>query len=121
MSTTTRTLTRDKLYIGGEWVDPAGTGAIEVVNPTTEQVIGSVPEGTAEDAELAVQAARAAFDGWSQTPVYERARYCEAIGAKLAERGDELAALITTSLGFSTTVQPASIAGATFAAAWCRG
>ena len=76
MSTTTQTLTRDKLYIGGEWVDPAGAGTIDVINPTTEEVIGSVPEGTAEDADRAVLAARAAFDGWSQTSVYERAALC---------------------------------------------
>jgi aldehyde dehydrogenase (NAD+) len=92
-------LVRDKLYIGGEWVEPAGEGSIEVVNPTTEEVIGRVPEGTAEDADRAVGAARAAFESWSQTPAEERARYCEAIGEKLGERGDELAALITTELG----------------------
>ena len=92
-------LVRDKLFIGGEWVDPAGDGVIEVINPTTEEVVGRVPEGTAEDADRAVKAARAAFDSWSQTPAEERAGYCAAIGAKLAERGDELAALITTELG----------------------
>src|SRR3954467_6754685 len=92
-------LVRDKLFIGGEWVDPAGDGVIEVINPTTEEVVGRVPEGTAEDAERAVRAARAAFDSWAQTPAEERAGYCAAIGAKLEERGDDLAALITTELG----------------------
>jgi aldehyde dehydrogenase (NAD+) len=92
-------LVRDKLYIGGEWVEPAGDGSIEVVNPTTEEVVGRIPEGTAEDADRAVRAARAAFDSWSQTAPEERARYCAAIGAKLSERGDDLAALITTELG----------------------
>jgi aldehyde dehydrogenase (NAD+) len=92
-------LVRDKLYIGGEWVEPAGDGSIEVVNPTTEEVVGRIPEGTAEDANRAVRAARAAFDSWSQTAPDERARYCAAIGAKLSERGDDLAALITTELG----------------------
>ena len=61
-------LVRDKLFIGGEWVEPTGDGSIEVVNPTTEEVIGRVPEGTAEDADRAVRSARAAFDAWSQTP-----------------------------------------------------
>jgi aldehyde dehydrogenase (NAD+) len=92
-------LVRDKLYIGGEWVEPAGDGSIDVVNPTTEEVVGRIPEGTAEDADRAVRAARAAFDSWSQTAPEERARYCAAIGAKLSERGDDLAALITTELG----------------------
>jgi acyl-CoA reductase-like NAD-dependent aldehyde dehydrogenase len=92
-------LVRDKLFIGGEWVEPAGDGSIEVVNPTTEEVIGRVPEGTAEDADRAVRAARAAFDAWSRTPAEERAGYCAAIGEKLAERGEDLAALITSELG----------------------
>ncbi len=55
-------LVRDKLYIGGEWVEPAGEGSIDVVNPTTEEVVGRIPAGTAEDADRAVRAARAAFD-----------------------------------------------------------
>src|SRR5215213_2149466 len=92
-------LVRDKLFIGGEWVEPAGDGTIEVVNPTTEDVIGRVPEGTAEDADRAVRAARAAFAPWSQTPAEERAALCAAIGAKLAERGDELGALIPPEMG----------------------
>jgi aldehyde dehydrogenase (NAD+) len=92
-------LVRDKLFIGGEWVEPAGDGTIEVVNPTTEEVIGRVPEGTAEDADRAVRAARAAFDAWSRTPAEERAGYCAAIAAKLAERDEDLAALITTEMG----------------------
>ena len=99
MSTTTSILTRDKLYIGGEWVDPAGTGMVDVLNPTTEEVIGRVPEGNAEDADRAVRAARAAFDSWSQVSPHERAGYCAAIAAQLDERGDELAALITSEMG----------------------
>ena len=63
------TSVRDKLYIGGEWVSPAGAGKIEVVNPTTEEPLGSVPEGSAQDVERAVEAAREAFASWSQTPV----------------------------------------------------
>src|ERR671919_214677 len=99
MTTTTSTSTRDKLYMGGEWVPPAGQGTIEVVNPTTEEVIGRIPEGTPEDADRAVRAARAAFESWSRTSPYERAGYCAAIGARLDERGDEIAALITSELG----------------------
>jgi aldehyde dehydrogenase (NAD+) len=102
-------LVRDRLFIGGEWVEPAGDGVIEVINPTTEEVVGRIPEGTAEDADRAVTAARVAFDSWSHTSPEERAGYCAAIGAKLAERGDELAALITTELGMpiglSTMIQ----------------
>src|SRR5687767_862964 len=99
MATAADTAVRDKLYIGGEWVAPAGRGAIDVVNPATEEVIGRIPEGTPEDADRAVQAARTAFDSWSRTSPYERAALCAAIGAQLDERGDEIAALITSELG----------------------
>jgi aldehyde dehydrogenase (NAD+) len=104
MATATEPIVRDRLYIGGEWVEPAGDGTIDVINPTTEEVLGRIPEGTAEDADRAVRAARAAFDGWSRVSPYERARYCAAIGAKLSERGDQLAVLVTSELGMPLTL-----------------
>ena len=99
MATTADTLTRDKLFIDGGWVEPAGSGTIDVVNPATEEVIGSIPEGTSEDADRAVRAATAAFASWSVVDAHERAVLCAAIGAKLTERADELAVLITSELG----------------------
>ena len=48
----------DKIYIDGAWVPSTGTGSIEVVNASTEQVMGSIPEGTAEDVDKAVAAAK---------------------------------------------------------------
>jgi aldehyde dehydrogenase (NAD+) len=99
MATTADTLTRDKLFIDGGWVEPAGSGTIDVVNPATEEIIGSIPEGTPEDADRAVRAARAAFASWSVVDPHERAGLCAAIGAKLTERADELAVLITGELG----------------------
>ena len=62
----------EKIYIGGEWVKPSGAGTLEVINATTEQVMGSVPEGNAEDVDRAVAAARSAFASWSETSVEER-------------------------------------------------
>ena len=44
---------RDKLYIGGAWVPSTGKGVIEVVNSATEEVIGTIPEGTPEDVDRA--------------------------------------------------------------------
>jgi aldehyde dehydrogenase (NAD+) len=99
MSTAATVQERDRLFIGGEWVEPAGSATIDVLNPTTEEVIGRIPEGTAEDADRAVLAARAAFDDWSARSPYERAGLCAAIGARIDERGDELAALITGEMG----------------------
>ena len=48
---------RDKLYIGGAWVPSTGKGVIEVINSTTEEVIGTIPEGTPEDVDRAARAA----------------------------------------------------------------
>ena len=62
-------IVRDRLYIGGQWVEPSGSGTIEVVDAATEEVMGSIPEGTPEDVDRAVQAARGAFEAWSQTSV----------------------------------------------------
>jgi acyl-CoA reductase-like NAD-dependent aldehyde dehydrogenase len=90
---------QDRIYIGGEWVKSTGTGAIEVLNSTTEQVMGSVPEGTVEDVDRAVAAARSAFESWSQTSVQERADWMRRIGEALAGRMDEIAELIAQEVG----------------------
>jgi aldehyde dehydrogenase (NAD+) len=95
----TEEITRDRLYIGGEWVEPSGSGTIEVVDSTTESVIGRIPEGTPEDVDRAVQAARAGFEAWREAPVEQRVEACTAISAALAERGDEIAGLIAAEVG----------------------
>jgi len=90
---------RDKLYIGGEWVDPAGGETIDVVNASTEEVIGRIPQGTPADVDRAVAAARTAFETWSQTEMGERAELVRAVAAGLAARRDEIAATISQELG----------------------
>ena len=65
----------DKLFIGGEWVDPAGTRASSRSSrPHTEEVVGRVPEGTTADIDRAVAAARTAFDegAWPRMSPEER-------------------------------------------------
>jgi acyl-CoA reductase-like NAD-dependent aldehyde dehydrogenase len=89
----------DKQYIDGAWTASAGTEMLDVVNPTTEEVIGRVPAGAPTDIDAAVAAARAAFPGWSQTPVAERAELLAAIAAKLEERQEELGRLIAQEVG----------------------
>jgi aldehyde dehydrogenase (NAD+) len=96
---TMKTDVRDKLYIGGDWVPSTGSESIAVVDSTTEEVIGSVPEGTIEDIDRAVAAAREAFPGWSATPVEERAALLTAVSAALGERMESLADLITHEVG----------------------
>ena len=90
---------RDRIYIGGEWVASSGKGVLEVINSTTEEVMGSIPDGTAQDVDLAVTAAREAFEGWSQTPVPERAEWIGRIAGALGDRGEEIAVLIAQEVG----------------------
>jgi aldehyde dehydrogenase (NAD+) len=99
MATAAELQVRDRIFIGGEWVEPAGAETLEVVNPTTEEVIGTIPGCSPEDVDRAVAAARKAFDGWSQTSREERARFISAIAEGLNERADELAATIAQELG----------------------
>ena len=91
--------TRTSLYRDGAWVEPSSPEVIEVENPTTEQVIGTVPAGGPGDVDVAVAAARAAFPAWSQTPVAERAEVLRRIRDGLAKRQDEIAATIATEMG----------------------
>jgi aldehyde dehydrogenase (NAD+) len=98
-TTTAPLIVRDSHYVGGEWIRPEGTQTATVVNASTEAPLATVTLGTAADVDRAVAAARAAFDGWSATPMEERARLCALIAAGLEERGDEIAATITAEMG----------------------
>ena len=88
---------RENIYIDGKWVAASGEGSIEIVNPATEQCIGSVPVGSAADVESSC--ARTAFPSWSQSSIEERQGYLNAISAAIAERGEEIAELITAEVG----------------------
>jgi acyl-CoA reductase-like NAD-dependent aldehyde dehydrogenase len=90
---------RDKIFIGGEWVASSGSGVLEVINSSTEEVMGTVPEGTPEDVDRAVSAAREAFESWSQTTVDERSDWMRRISEALGARVEEVAALIAQEVG----------------------
>lgn len=89
----------DKLYIGGEWVTPVGTGTFEVLNSSTEEPLGKIPAGSAEDAEKAVKAAKAAFDAWSATSVEERAGYLDKIQQGLQAKMNDIALIVSSEVG----------------------
>jgi acyl-CoA reductase-like NAD-dependent aldehyde dehydrogenase len=99
MATAAEVQAKDKIFIGGEWVEPSGAEPIEVVNATTEEVMGTIPGCSAADADRAVAAAREAFESWSQTSREERAGYLAAIAQGLDERAEEIATTITQELG----------------------
>ena len=91
--------TREHLYIDGSWVDSTGEGSIEVINPANEEIIGSVPVGSAADVEAAVAAAKAAFPEWSKASVEDRVDYLNKLSLAIKERTEELTELITSEVG----------------------
>src|ERR1700748_3190780 len=89
----------DKVFIGGEWVVPAGADPLPVINSATEETIATVPGCSPVEVDLAVEAARGAFEGWAATSREERAEAMAAIAVGLGERSEELTATITQELG----------------------
>lgn len=104
-------IVRDTIYINGQWVPSTGTATIPVTNSTTEEVMGTIPDGTADDVAAAVAAARAAFPGWAATPAEERAKYCARIADGLAARMDEIATLVSQEVGMVTSLSKIVQAG----------
>ena len=91
---------KDTLYVGGEWVAPSGTNTIEVVSPTTEEVIARVPEAAEGDVDRAVEAAKAALAGpYPQLSPDERAEYLVELSQAIQARSQELADVITAEMG----------------------
>jgi len=104
LETSTHDTTRATLYIGGAWVPSSGTGTIDVIDSTTEAVIGTVPEGTTDDVDLAVAAAKAAFPAWSALAVEERTAYLTKVAEALGAQMDSIADLITHEVGMPKTL-----------------
>jgi aldehyde dehydrogenase (NAD+) len=104
-----------QLYIGGGWAASASGEPIEVVNPATEEIVDRVPNGTAEDVDAAVRAARRAFPSWSATPAAERGKLLGAAAELLRSRAGDVARTIATDMGsplaFALRVQTLMPAG----------
>ncbi|OVA16244.1 Aldehyde dehydrogenase domain [Macleaya cordata] len=93
-----------QLFIDGEWREPVNRKRISIINPSTEEIIGDIPAATAEDVELAVDAARRALSrnkgrDWSSASGATRAKYLRAIAAKITEKKPVLAKLEAIDCG----------------------
>jgi acyl-CoA reductase-like NAD-dependent aldehyde dehydrogenase len=95
---------RDKIYIDGAWVSSSGTGTLEVIDSTTEEVIATIPDGTPEDVDRAVKAAAAAFPAWAAVSREERAKFMTRIGEALAARMQEIGEVITHEVGMPVSL-----------------
>jgi betaine-aldehyde dehydrogenase len=93
--------TYTKLFIGGDWVVPAGNGVIEVTSPHSEEIVGRVPDSTNADIDRAVAAARAAFDEgpWPRMTAGERADLMAALNGAIQQRSEDYAVAITEEMG----------------------
>ena len=98
-----------QIYINGEWVSSTGSGSISVFDSTNEQVMATIPEGTADDVKKAASAAKTAFTSWSALTPAQRAEYMNKIGDALATRMDEIGSVISRETGmnkpFSNMIQ----------------
>ncbi|MEV4772179.1 aldehyde dehydrogenase family protein [Micromonospora humida] len=102
-------LTRTDIYLDGAWVAPSCGQTIAVHNPATEEVLASVPAGTATDVDRAVTAARTAFPGWADTTPAQRSaaldRLHTALVARAATAAETVALELGTPLKVATRIQ----------------
>ena len=92
-----------QLFIGGKWVEASG-GTYDVVNPATEEVVGTAPNATVADAEAAASAAKEAWPGWAATPVEERLELMARAAKAIAARAEELLPLVIAETGATAAV-----------------
>ncbi|HTX75839.1 MAG TPA: CoA-acylating methylmalonate-semialdehyde dehydrogenase [Terracidiphilus sp.] len=97
LSTTTTTEVRN--LIGGRWQAPSSEPGLELTNPATSEPLGRSPIGSAEEVDVAVQAAHVAFPAWRATPVGDRIQFLFRLKTLMEQNLDELAEIITRENG----------------------
>ncbi|MHA1960351.1 MAG: CoA-acylating methylmalonate-semialdehyde dehydrogenase [Candidatus Thorarchaeota archaeon] len=88
-----------KNYINGRWVESKSKKTQDVINPATGEVIAKTPMCTAEEADAAIAAAKAAFERWRRTPVFTRVRHLNRIRAAFEDNFEELSKTLTMEQG----------------------
>ena len=91
--------TAQQMFVDGGWRASASQETFEATSPATGEVIGTVPQGDRDDAAQAIDAARAAADGWARLTAFERAAKMHAVGDIIETRRDELARTLTLDQG----------------------
>jgi aldehyde dehydrogenase (NAD+) len=92
-----------RFYIDGGWLDRPDAPRIAVTNPSSEEAIGHIAAGAATDVDLAVAAARRAFDAFSQSSAEDRLALLTRIKDLLEERSEEFAQAIVAEMGAAVT------------------
>ncbi len=92
-------LFRQQSLIGGQWIDAASGKTVDVTNPATGAVLGTVPDVSAAETRAAIDAANAAFVSWRKKTTGERAALLERWYDLMVEHTDDLAQLLTLEQG----------------------
>ncbi len=88
-----------KMFINGEFVESSSNRTIKVINPSTEEIISEVPEGSVEDTQYAIESAEAAQKEWSKLAAIERAKFLNELANELRANVDLLARTIAEEQG----------------------
>lgn len=88
-----------KMYVNGKFVESKSGKWIDVLNPSTEEVVSRQPDGTVEDVNEAIDAAEAAQVAWAKTPAIERAQYLHKMADGIRGRYDEFVDIIVKEQG----------------------
>ena len=103
----------NQVFIDGKWVDSSGTDVLTVINPVTEEPVATVPRGSAEDVDRAVQAAVKAFPSWSSSPIETRAEIFKKLARLTEARSDAITRTIVSELGYpAVQAAKSQVAGA---------
>lgn len=88
-----------RMFIDGAWVSNGSRALIEVENPATEAILGTIPEGTVDDAQAALEAAHRAQPAWAARPAAERAALVSKLAQAVTDRTQDLARIVTLEQG----------------------
>jgi lactaldehyde dehydrogenase / glycolaldehyde dehydrogenase len=102
---------RYRHFINGQWVASTGKEFIEVENPATEEVVAQVPDGTPDDAERALEAARTAQPDWEALPPVERGNLLRRLAQLILESRERLARIVVAEQGKPLTEARGEIDG----------
>ena len=94
----------DRIFVGGEWVLPAGQERSAVIDPSTEEPVADIALGSAQDVAMAVAAARRAFATWSVSSPQSRAALLDRVHALILERAESFAQAISQEMGCAISV-----------------
>jgi len=92
-------LEKRDFYINGAWVSPAKANDFAVIDPSTEEQCAVISLGGQADTDAAVNAARAAFEGWSQTPREDRVALIKKLAEIYDSRSEEMAQAMSMEMG----------------------